>query len=78
MNPPLRLCPVHKVYEVISLWCRQSQNGNSWLMKVEGYRWLGTYKFSGKSNYITETLYHMDSLYGDKMSDKKLEWKRRN
>ena len=55
-----------------------AKNGNTWLMKIEGCHWLGVYKVAGKTNYVTETLYRMDTLYGDRISDKELEWKRCN
>ena len=31
-----------------------------------------------ENNNITESLYHMETLYGEKVSDEELEWKRRN
>ena len=33
------------------VWC---ENGNSWLMEVEGCKWLGAYKLTGKTNYVNE------------------------
>ena len=39
--------------------------------------WLGGYKLSGKTNYVTETLHREDTLYGGPVSPYELEWKRR-
>ena len=49
-----------------------------WLMEIEGSTWLGAFKLCDKSNYVTESLHRMDTLYGRNRTDFDLEWTRRN
>ena len=54
------------------------KKGHTWLLKIQGCNWLGAFKLLGKSNYLTDTLYHEDTLYGEGMFSNELEWKRLN
>ena len=55
-----------------------AKNGNTWLMDIEGYHWLGGYKITGKTNYVTETCHRMDVLFGGGLTPDELEWRRLN
>eukprot|EP00986_Skeletonema_menzelii_P013053 scaffold7400_cov122-Skeletonema_menzelii.AAC.2 len=39
------------------------RNADFWLMEIEGCQWLGAFKLCGKTNYVTETLHRMHTLY---------------
>eukprot|EP00984_Skeletonema_dohrnii_P009331 scaffold3571_cov78-Skeletonema_dohrnii-CCMP3373.AAC.3 len=54
------------------------RNSDFWLMEIEGSNWLGAFKLCDKTNYVTETLHRMDTLYKPNRTDFDLEWTRRN
>ena len=47
-------------------------------MDIEGCHWLGGYKITGKTNYVTETCHRMDVLFGGGLTPDELEWRRLN
>ena len=54
------------------------KNGKTWVMEVEGLLWTGAFEISGKNNCVSETVHQTDVLYDERMTNKELEWCRRN
>ena len=51
---------------------------NTWLLEIEGSKWLGAFKLTGKTNYVTEGCHRIDTLYGGALTPDELEWRRVN
>ena len=49
-----------------------------WSCEHENVLWQGSYKLSGKNNYMQEGMHRMETLYGESMSDYDLELLRCN
>ena len=78
-DEPTRLCALFlKEMESYLRGIHGVRNQDFWGLEIEGTEWLGAYKICGKTNYVTETLHRMDTLYGDDMNDHDLEWLRMN
>ena len=51
---------------------------NTWLLEVEAIDWMGAYHLSGKKNYVNEGCHRIDTLYGGRLTEDELEWRRVN
>ena len=51
---------------------------DTWLLEIEGSKWLGAFKLTGKTNYVAEGCHRIDTLYGGGLTPDELEWRRVN
>lgn len=78
-DEPSRLCAIFmKEVESYFRCVHAVKQQHFWMLEKEGCEWLGAYKLSGKTMYVTETLKRMELLYGEKLEDHELEEMRCN
>ena len=68
-DEPSRACAIFmKECETYKLGKTGIENEDFWILEWTTNAWVGAHKLHGKSNYVTESLHRMDTMYGPKMT----------